>query len=119
MIREGFRISDLRCRHHRWAAACAVCKPIHSAKDQLYHFRWRYRNEQHDVHSKQQFQTLCQQRGLVPVVKEDVLKQGVPYKPAPKRVEVGLIHQAVAAARQTATPERIEQTWRRVTTPRR
>lgn len=71
------------CSHGVWDGACAVCKPIHSPKDQLYHFRYRFKDGWKDIHSKAQFQRHLKARGLVQTTKDDVLKNGQPYQPGP------------------------------------
>lgn len=80
--------------------ACCPAKTIWSAKDQLYNFRWRYKAEQHDIHSKRQFERVAKARGLVPIVADDVLKNGEPYKP--KHESVARRPEVQAVIRQVA-----------------
>ena len=67
-------------------SSCCPDKTIHSSKDQLWNFTHRFKGGEHvQIRSKGQFDAECKRRGLVHVVRDDLVKNGQPYNaPVPK-----------------------------------
>lgn len=81
------------------------------ARDQLYNFNWRYKKEVHQVRSKRDFKRLCKERGLTPITKDDVLRNGEPYKPKMPSIPKEHLRGVASEIRRSMTPERIERVW--------
>lgn len=107
------------CRHGVWEHACNRCKPIQVPKDQLWNFRWRYKTERHDVHSKTQFDRLCKARGLVRTTTEDLLSRGQPYTANDRPIDTASIQRELRqVVHDVKNPALVERQWRKVTSQR-
>ena len=89
----------MSCPHGIWPAACATCKPIHSSKDQAWHF-------QHPtlgyIDSKGEFDRRCKAKGLVRVSTDELMTRGEPTKPGPVRVDQKVIGSLVREFKEKA-----------------
>ena len=103
----------MSCPHGRWIGACDVCKPIHTSRDQAWHFRHPTLGY---IDSKGEFDRRCKAKGLVRVASDELVTRGEPTKPPlPTRQEIGklldgVVHDVMA---QSRNPVRVEQTWRK------
>ena len=89
----------MSCPHGIWPAACAPCKPIHSSKDQAWHF-------QHPtlgyIDSKGEFDRRCKAKGLVRVSTDELMTRGEPTKPGPVKVDQKVIGSLVREFKEKA-----------------
>ena len=105
----------MTCVHGVWEAACAICKPIQTPHDQAWrNFTYTFKpGVRKEIHSQRQFNRECQVNGLRPVVKDDLLKRGMPYHPDP--LETGLpketVREVIRSVRESATPDAINRHW--------
>ena len=102
-------MSSSLCEHRVWVGACDVCKPIHTSRDQAWHF-------QHPtlgyIDSKGEFDRRCKAKGLVRVSTDDLVTRGEPTKPSMPKVDPKMIGNLVQEIKQQATPDRVEAKWR-------
>lgn len=104
----------MRCAHECWPPACAICHPISVAKDRLWAFNHTFKHKDTvAISSKAQFDRECQSRGLRRVVKDDLLKNGVPYKPEDPKVPTQLVQSTVQKVLKEVTHAKIEANWAR------
>ena len=110
----------LKCPTHKKVdkAVCPCCIP-QVAKDQMWNFRWTYKTEHHDVHSKAQFDRLCKARGLVRTTKDDLLSRGRAYTPDDKPFDTSKIQRELQTiVKEAKNPALVERQWRKVTSRR-
>ena len=100
----------MRCPHGVWEPACSVCKPIHTSRDQTWHFQHPTLGH---IDSKGEFDRRCKVKGLVRVSTDELMTRGEPTKPdLPKVSEhvIGAIYREVKE--QVKNPVLVEQKWR-------
>lgn len=111
----------MTCEHGIWIGACSACKPIHTNRDQAWHFDHPVFGR---IDSKGAFDRHCKAKGWVRVSTDELMTRGEPTKRAlPDRREIaqqveGVIREVKA---ESANAERVERKWRetqeRVATP--
>ena len=94
-------------------SACHICKPIHSSRDQQWHFTYPFKpGDQVAIHSKGQFVRECKKRGQVWTTKEELVSRGTPYHPGQQAVNTSrfqpVLEQIVHEAKDTG---RVNQKW--------
>ena len=78
----------MTCTHGVWEVACAICKPVHSSRDQAWHFRHPTLGY---ISSKGEFDRRCKAKGLVRVSTDELVTRGEPTKPGAVKVNPRMI----------------------------
>ena len=109
----------MRCSHGVWESACDVCKPIHTSRDQAWHFKHPTLGY---IDSKGEFDRRCKAKGLVRVSTDELMTRGEPSKPSLPTVDrkliEGILREELPKSRNpefVAEKERLQQT--RLATP--
>ena len=79
---------SMRCPHGVWEPACSVCKPIHTSRDQTWHFQHPTLGH---IDSKGEFDRRCKVKGLVRVSTDELMTRGEPTKPDCPKVSEKMI----------------------------
>lgn len=99
-----------RCVHAVWIGACPTCRPVHTSRDQAWHFTHPTLGH---IDSKGEFDRRCKAQGLVRVSTDELLTRGKPTTPALPKVSSAQIGEIVRDLKQrAANPAVIEQKWR-------
>lgn len=104
------------CEHGVWVGACNACKPIHTSRDQLWHFDYPFKAGQPKVaiHSKRQFDVECRARGLRHVSRDDLLSKGQPSRPQPKTMNRQVLEPVLKQViQESKSKDRVETAWKR------
>ena len=99
----------MSCPHGIWVGACAICKPVHSSRDQAWHFTHPTLGQ---INSKGEFDRKCKAKGLVRVSTDELTTRGEPTKPAlpsVNRQQIGAIVRDLK--QQMGNPAVIERKW--------
>ena len=102
----------MTCPHGVWEGACATCKPIHTSRDQAWHFCHPTLGY---IDSKGEFDRRCKAKGLVRVSRDELVTRGEPTKPDPVRVNRKMIGEMVREFKEKAkNPEFVVQQEQKV-----
>lgn len=102
-----------RCQHGVWDGACNVCKPIHSSRDQQWHFDYPFKpGDTVPIHSKGKFLKECRKRGQVWTGVEDLVSHGTPYHPNQKPLDTSKFRPAMEQVfKESRNPALVNKKW--------
>lgn len=109
-------MAEPSCAHGAWIAACPVCKPIHSSKDQQWNFVYPFKpKDQVQITSKGQFLRECKKRKLRWTGYDDLVKNGVPYHANDKPIDTSkmrpVMEQVLSESKDRG---RVERKWQQL-----
>ncbi len=109
----------MTCPHGVWVGACATCKPIHSSRDQAWHFTHPTLGR---IDSKGEFDRRCKAKGLVRVSTDELMTRGEPTRPSlptldRKQIETILREELPKSRNPELVAQKEQEQQRRLATP--